>query len=184
MERSAWPTAPARARQLLVALGGQVVDEQLEVRHQRGQPFGAVHALDQLVQAARTAPAALAVVDDQANHRRQVRAARLLPQSLPPDADDLLKDPQRHPSVGLALVLEEQIDVAQRAVKAGAEERVGEPLAQLLVYIVARDRFEGSEVEALAHAPREHGGELAGYVLGDPEGAFEELVVLAHGRAR
>src|SRR5690606_2213390 len=124
-----------------------------------------------------------AVVDDDADDRRQALTLRLAAQELRPAADEVLEHAQHHEAVRLALVLEEKPDVAGCAAKPRLEERVAEALVELLPDEVALHELERVLVDGVEDGLRQNGRELARRVLRHAKGALEEQVVLCHRRA-
>ena len=125
-----------------VALLGEVVDDELEGRQVAGERPPWPGAFEQVLQAPRPRPAGVPLVHDDAEDRRQRAPFGFLALQPAPDAGHLVQHAQGHPVVGGALVLEQEEDVALCPLEPGAEERIGEPLTEALVHVVARERLQ------------------------------------------
>ncbi len=161
----------------------EVIDDDFEVWNERAELWYLAGALDEIAEPLRRGPSVFAVVHDDADDGRQALASRLAAQELGPGADEVLEHAKHHPVLGLALVLEEEPDVARHAAKARLKERVRESLVELLSDEIALHEFERARIDGLRERSGQDGGQLAGRILRHAKGALEELIVLGHRRA-
>ena len=98
---------------------GQVVEKKLEVRSDPRQLWDLVDdRIDQVEQAGGGGPPGRPVIDDERNDRRQHLRGRLLLATLHPNADQVARQLKAHPTIRIALVLEQEVDEAQAAQRA------------------------------------------------------------------
>jgi hypothetical protein len=140
-----------------------------------------VEAVHQVVQGARHRPATRAVVHHQRHDRRQV-AEHLVAQQGLPDAQHIAEHAHRHPSIRLALVLDQDVQVERLAGVAtrGTEQEIGVALRQVLVDKATGDALELLERDRVEDRRRQHAAQLAGRVDRLAEAELEEAVVVAH----
>ena len=109
-------------------------------------------------------------------------SGRLVAQERLPDAQHVAEDAQRHPAIGLALVLDQEVEVQRLAGVAarGAEQQIGVALSERLVNEAAGDALELIERDRVDDRRRQHAAQLAGGVDRVAEAELEEAVVVAH----